>query len=240
FLAETPINRYNGDFKLDLYEPGDDVTASSASEFWLTSKDVSGVRLTTTPESQYGTYTADFDGDEITSYFDGLPVQFPFDIDVTFRISTGAIAGFYRAKDISGTVGQTATVIKAVRGEADLAIGALDNKLNLQPGYKPPISEPDYWDDGDAPTFTPSLGVAVEWEATRGGENWEGPFVLCAESERTDSFEIDFKFVQGLAKRDSEGSLVNHTVVVQLAWRDFGQTSWNYEPEYSWTNNTLD
>ena len=240
YLAETPINRYIGDFKLDIYEPSDDVTGSDASEFWHVSKDVSGIRLTTSKELQFGTYTADFSGATITAKFDGIEAPFPFGVDVTFTLSAGALSGIYRAKSISGTVGQTATVVSVEKTYASLPVGALDQKINLQPGYKPPFAEPNFWTDSTAPSFTPVSDVVVDWESSRGGVNWEGPFVITPEGERTESFEIDFKFSQGLAKRDSQGNLINRTVVVQLAWRDYGDSEWIYEPEYSWTNNTLD
>ena len=240
-IAETPLNRYTGQFEVDIFEPGDDVTQHPASEYWYKTKEVSAVSLLTDREGQFGDWTATFSGDEITSFFEGIASPFPFVIGAAFEILEGDNAGNYRVETLSGSVLETATVLDTI------LIDGLKDKLAHVTRYPRGSStwttyEQRILDQGGTPaTLVAAVLDPILWEATSAGIRWFGPFVLTPDNELSNEFELDVFFPSGLGKRnDTTGFMELYTVELAVEYRNYGDVEWISAPLFSWTESTRD
>ncbi len=231
YIAETPSLNYAGDISAQFSQPGSDVSGHPSYENWYTTDEISDLKLVTSADSEAGAWTIDASGDQMTSYDNGTAVTFPFAIDERFTLTGSTNAGTYRVASVSGSNGETATVVEQI--VTRYWDGAEDDPRYSQGGY---VTE--YY-DAESTSLTTTTGESVNWGATSGGVNWEGPFEVLPQGETTDTIEVDFRFPRGLARTENDGSLSSLTVAVKVAYREVGTSTWT-ELDYSYTNNTLD
>tara|TARA_Y100000780_G_scaffold232566_1_gene266562 strand:- start:595 stop:3084 length:2490 start_codon:yes stop_codon:yes gene_type:complete len=231
YIAETPMLNYAGDISVQITPPGGDVSTHDAHENWFTTEEISDLKLVTSTDSEAGTWSIDASGDQMTSYEAGSLVAFPFAVGAYFEITNSTNAGTYRVDSISGASNETATVVKQVV-----------TRYWDGDGEDPRYSQGSYvteYEDASSTNLTTTTGEVVDWGATSGGVNWEGPFEILPQGETTDVMEVDFRFPRGLAKTENDGSLTARTVDVKVAYREVGTSTWT-ELDYSYTDNTLD
>lgn len=231
YIAETPGSNYAGDISAQFSLPGEDISGHDAYENWYTTEEVSDLKLITAADSQAGTWSIDASGDQMTSYEGGSLVAFPFPVGAYFEITNSTNAGTYRVASISGASNETATVVEQV--VTRYWDGDGDDPRYSQGSY---VTE---YEDASSTSLTATTGEVVDWGATSGGVNWEGPFEVLPQGETTDTIEVDFRFPRGLAKTENDGSLTTRTVDVKVAYREVGTSTWT-EVDYSYTDNTLD
>lgn len=231
YIAETPGANYAGDISAQITPPGGDVSTHDAHENWFTTEEISDLKLETAYSDAEGVWTIDASGDQMISYEGGLAVSFPFAVDELFTISNATNNGTYRVDAITGTQSEVATVVRQRR---EVYWDGAEN----DPRYGGGGYVIEYYDESST-NLTTTTGEVVDWGATSGGVNWEGPFEVLPQGEATDTIEVDFRFPRGLAKTESDGSLSSLTVDVKVAYREVGTSTWT-ELDYSYTNNTLD
>lgn len=235
FIAETPVQYYEGDIEHQIKDPGEDISASDAHENWFQSKEVSDLRLTTSSGLISGDWTIDASTDLMTSYLNGSATEFPFAVNEDFEIVAGGNnEGLYRVVALSGGSNETAQVVGleyAGGTTGRLEVLAQDQKYNARRGI--------FEDIGPA-SLNPATGVAVtNWAGLNGGVNWEGPYLAVPPNETTRYGEFDIKFPQGLVQLDGDNNQIDQFVRVVIRWRDRGTSQWTNELVDT-TSNTYD
>lgn len=241
YIAETPIRSYTSDIVSNIFEPGQSNAGVVSMENWYTSKEVQDLKLTTVGKPVYGNWTVDFSGATMTSYLDGVPTQFPFDVGelVDFFSLSSANSGFYEVISIGGTNNSVATVVE------------LDYESE-ESGKLEVISQITYARDESgklvryptnglgSPIFTTEAGIAADWSSMTGGVNWEGPFQVIPVNETARYAEVDIRFPGGLGQLDASNNVINRGVEIYVEWKAVGASAWNRVLGTNYTDATLD
>ena len=239
FIAETPIDRYSGEYDVEFFEPGDEMTLNMASEFWYQTKEIASTVMSSVDKSSKEGFSITTTSGTIKARYGGQDVEFPFVVGETFRLSYTGFSGVVKVDSIA-TDGLTASVIQQQRGQDFLdKIGVLDSITNTD-GYKPPIYDPTYYVDDVATNLPVVTDEPVSWVGLNGGINWYGPFLVTPEGEQTDRIELDFFFRNGLTRVNDSGSRSDYTVVIAVEYREYGGTEWEEQKTFSFTGRTYD
>lgn len=82
--------------------------------------------------------------------------------------------------------------------------------------------------------------AVITFDSSTTAGDWAGPFAACPPGEVTDSVEVDVMFPGGLIGIDKKGRRLNHSVKVQIEWRDMAAAgAWN-TITLVYTERTLD
>lgn len=213
YIDQTPATNYSGDVDIQISGPGDDVSGHESFENWYQTSEVLDLELIQAPEIASGQWSITTTSDTVTTKLDGVVTAFPYGVDVIVSIfdldnnsinSGGGGNKFYRVSAISGSIGQTATLVLS-----DVVGGAVVD---------------------DPPTSLASLtDEDVLIKGREGVENWEGPFELVPEGETTNTIEFDVNFPGGLVNlQDGEETL--RIVEIDVQYREVGTTTWQLLP----------
>ncbi len=235
YVAETPVQYYEGDIDYQIKDPGQDISGSDAHENWFQSKEVSDLRLTTAAGLVGGDWSIDASGDLMTSYLGGIATAFPFDVDEDFEIvSGGNNPGIYRVIAISGASNEIAQLQELQY------TGGTTGRLEVLTRIQDRNVRRNIFDVTGAASLTPATGVAItEWQGLNGGVNWEGPYLAIPPNEAARYGEFDIKFPQGLVQLDGSNNQIDKFVRLVIRWRDRGTSSWTNEIVDT-TSNTYD
>ena len=229
YISETPVRYYEGDIEFQIKDPGQDITNNIGYQNWFQSKEVSGLRLTTATGLIAGDWTLDANGDQFTSYLNGLAAAFPFSNDEDFEIVGGSNPGLYRVDGISGASNEIATVVGLEYASGDTGrLEVLTQQTVVgRPGRQMAGPARRIFNSTGSPVLNVTTGEAfTEWKGLNGGVNWEGPFLAVPPNETTRYGEYDISFPQGLVQ-NIDGDQENRRVRVEFRWRDYGTSAWN-------------
>lgn len=235
-IAETPIVNYAGDYTLNIYEPGDDVTGNEAHENWFQSSEVLNLKLTTQQTEIVGDWTVDYSGATITSYLDGSAAGFPFSVGEKFQIIGGTNPGYYEVVSISGGANEVATVDELARDLDSLNITI--QQTNRQSEFEGRVRRVSFTTVGAA-SFSAATGENANWLSVNGGVNWNGPYQPIPAGETARYLELDFNFRNGLGRLDANNEIVSASVQIIAQWRAIGESAWNTET-YTYNESTFD
>lgn len=250
FIGETPIDNYEGSFKLNINEPGDNTSSSRKRicQNWYKSKEVSQIQLTggDRDEARQRFETSGTDGIYCKDYRNGNTLDFPFKVDDVFQFErsnegdgSDLNARTFRVQSIDAT--QKATLLEVTK-EVGAVRATLSTASKLRLKYKLPKQYriPIQMAGGVNPSFSGSESEIVSAVNINSGVNWYGPYITTPEGEKTQYLELDFRFRNGLYQIDDEGEYASAGVAVEIRWRDYGQTVWNYEPLYAYSGRSPD
>lgn len=237
YVSETKLLNYINGLYINFYDPSETLSAGDA-QIWVTSKEAANVRLTTSASIVAGVWTADFSGDTMTTYFDSgsgpVATAFPFEVDESFDITVGAEAGAYRVVSIAGASNETATLYEQRIDNAYIYIGS--GLVSITAAI--PQSAKAIRTDVAAASFATATGQTVEFSRASGGAYWYGPYKITDDGVTASKIEIDVSFNQGLVYIDDSGNKNNHSVTIEIQYRDFGTADWTSQ-QYTFTDNFL-
>ena len=245
FIGETQIINLSNDVSETIIEPAGNVSSFIEFENWVTSKEVNSLTLTTGRGSLVGNWTIDLLGDQITSYLNGNPVEFPFingEVFEIFEILPGvpAFAGLYQVVGISGASNEIGQVVAVERSTGDRnLIGFNASSVFLENNgyfYLTDGGNSIVFVDGSTiPSFPNTLGWIVDWAGISGGINREGEFRVLPAGETARYSEVDVFFPRGLVQLNDEGEEIEKTLVLACWWRDESDPSWTQVAEADFT-----
>jgi len=222
YIGDTPINRYSGDYDLDIFEPGENVTSHDAHRNIYTSKEVSDVELegavatNTSGSERYWT----FQNKTLTSKIRRSNPKFePYPEISRFPYSVGDILS-----------------IDSV-GEPNDGLFKVVSKDEFTGTMQKVDAQGD--DDATWVEFTSQNEVVADIEPLDGSGDHAGPYFVCPEKEKTNKFYIDFELPQGLGELDDDGNFLSRTVNVEIQYRDENTLEWT-TVTHSFTNSTND
>lgn len=216
YISETPLSKYAGDILLQISKPGDDISGHLAHENWFQSEEINNLKMETSSDMPEGEWTIDTATDQITAYESGNLTTFPFPEDTIFSLTSDSNTGYYRVDSVSGTLGETATVVQQ----------NVTYEREIDPGSYKPTNSRRIYTDADSTTLTTATAESASWNAVSGGNGYEGPFEIIPETETTQKVELDF-LATGLGRLNSDGTIDNKAVVINYEWRDVGSDTWN-------------
>lgn len=251
YIAETPITNYQGDYTLNIYEPGDTVTGNAAHENWFESKEVLDLELITSTNEIPGNWTATYSGDTITTFLDGSLQEFPFSVDALIEITSGSNQGVYTVAAI-GSPNHTATLVKQQKDSSNEISTILARRLGIDAASRTSSRVTrrlggrgiirTYSNSTTSPiTSLTSVSPAesITFKALNGGTNWEGPYEVIPENETARYMEVDITFPGGLVEVDSNNNQINRSVEIDIQYRDVGSVNWTSAVDTSRSPNTL-
>lgn len=165
--------------------------------------------------------------------------------------ASGALTGTVRVDSVSGntiTLSRPGSegwepVRNIAVGDRDISLSRIGRTYTLQSMSGSTITlgltGGGSW-AGFAPQTTAASRViwAVQPDTVLG--ETAGPFVICPASEKSNQYEIDLFFPQGLYSMNDAGDLVNRTVRVLIQWRDFDSGGAWSSTTKTYTQRTLD
>lgn len=240
YIAETPAINYSSDVSIQISEPSEDISANIASQNWIESKEVQGIRLVTTGGPILGSWTFDIVGDSMTSYLDGVVAPFPLQVEEdfsSFSLSTPELVGFFRVVSISGASSEIAVVDSIDRSPDDIFSTNILQQQTLDSLF-PTVRDVSYISAG-SPAFPAVLGADANLTSTNGASRYFGPYSAIPASESCQYAEVDIRFPRGLGELDDENNIQDYTVLMDIEWREVGGSLWNVV-SLNFTNATLD
>lgn len=248
YIAETPIINYQGDYTLNIYEPGDAVTGNAAHENWFESKEILDLELITATNEIPGNWTATYSGDTITTFLDGTLTAFPFEVGTLIEITSGTNQGVYSVAAI-GSPNHTATLVAKQKDGA----AQISSVFARQLGTSAHVRERTvrrlgrgflsiYVDSTSSPASSltsVSPAESITFKALNGGTNWEGPYEVIPVNETARYMEVDVSFPGGLVELDGNSNQINKTVEIDIQYREVGTNQWTSAVDTSRSPNSL-